>query len=111
MDRIAEYRRLIRDIINKYAQFPPSHGDVEVETVFDETNDHYELMYSGWHGPQRIHGSVIHVDIRGGKIWIQHDGIEEGIADQFVAAGVPRDQIVLAFKEPDLRQYTDFAVT
>ena len=39
---------------------------------------HYELMYAGWNGPYRIHGSVLHVDIRNGKVWIQHDGTEEG---------------------------------
>ncbi|HEX7447902.1 MAG TPA: element excision factor XisI family protein [Pirellulales bacterium] len=32
----------------------------------------------------------IHVDIRGGKIWIQHDGTEDGIADRLVEAGVPK---------------------
>lgn len=44
------------------------------------------------------------------KIWIQHDGTEDGVANDLVKAGVPRDQIVLAFKSPDLRQHTDFAV-
>ena len=34
---------------------------------------------------------------------------EEGVATQLVTAGVPRDRIVLAFKHPDLRGYTDFA--
>jgi hypothetical protein len=35
--------------------------------IFDETNDHYELMYAGWNGPYRIHGSVLHIDIRQGN--------------------------------------------
>ena len=30
-------------------------------------------------------------------------GLEHGIAEDLVAAGIPRDHIVLAFRPPDLR--------
>ena len=109
MDAVNEYRRIVRDLIRDYAQYKPAVGDVQIETIFDESNDHYELIYAGWHGSHRIHGSVIHVDIRGGKVLIQHDGTEDGIAEELVKAGVPRDQIVLAFKPPEVRKFTDYA--
>ena len=67
-------------------------------------------MSVGWNGQHRIHGSLLHVDIKNGKIWIQHDGTEEGIANRLVAAGVPKDDIVLAFQSPFKRKFTDFAV-
>jgi hypothetical protein len=54
--------------------------------------------------------SVLHLDIRQGKIWIQHDGTEAGIAEELVKAGIPRDRIVLAFKPPDICPHTGFAV-
>ena len=54
---------------------------------------------------------MLHLDIRDGKIWIQHDGTYDGIANALVEAGIPRDRIVLAFKPPDIRQYTGFAVS
>jgi hypothetical protein len=110
MDELAHYRKVIREIILAHAQYPPSHGDIAVETVFDETNDHYELVYAGWSGLYRIHGSAIHIDIRNGKIYIQHDGTEEGVATQLLQAGIPHDRIVLAFKHPDVRPDTEFAV-
>jgi hypothetical protein len=110
MDDIVQYRRVIREVIREYAQYRPSRGDVEIEIIFDEANDHYELMYSGWNGPYRIHGSVLHIDIRNGKVWIQYDGTEGGIAEEFVKAGIPKDKIVLAFKSPEIRPHTDFAV-
>lgn len=110
MEQVIEYRKIIRRLIEKYAQFKPSHGDIQIETILDETNDHYELMHSGWSGYYRIHGSVLHIDIRDGKVWIQHDGTEDGIANELVAEGIPPDHIVLAFKDPELRKHTDFAV-
>jgi hypothetical protein len=110
MEQINYYRETIRKLIQEYAQYQPSRGDVQIEVIFDEANDHYELIYSGWNGPYRIHGSVLHLDIRNEKIWIQHDGTEDGIANELVKAGIPRDRIVLAFKSPALRRHTDFAV-
>ncbi len=111
MDEVSTYRRIIRSLIEDYARTPPSVGEIEVETIFDEAKDHYELSYSGWDGHRRIHGYVLHLDIRDGKIWIQHDGTYDGIANALVEAGIPRDRIVLAFKPPDIRQYTGFAVS
>lgn len=34
-----------------------------------------------------------------------------GIADELVAAGIPLEQIVLAFHPTEIRQYTEYAVT
>lgn len=38
------------------------------------------------------------------------DGTEYGIANDLLAAGIPKDKIVLGFKSPESRKYTDFAV-
>jgi hypothetical protein len=109
MDSVTEYRRIIRSLIEENAKIRPSIGDIEVETIFDEAKGHYELQYSGWDGSRRIHGSVLHLDLRGDKIWIQHDGTYHGIANDLVDAGVPKANIVLAFKPPEIRPFTGFA--
>ena len=85
-------------------------GEVEVEVVFDETNDHYELLFNGWNMPYRIQGPVIRIDIRNGKIWIQHDGTYESVAEELVAEGVPHEHIVLAYRLPRMRPHTGFAM-
>ncbi|WP_309143394.1 element excision factor XisI family protein [Nostoc favosum] len=58
-----------------------------------------------------MHGCLVHLDIINDKIWIQRDGTEYGIAKELVNAGIPKNQIVLAFQPADIRQYTEFAVT
>ncbi len=110
MEPVNQFAQAVKKIINEYAAFPPSYGEVAVEKIFDDANGHYELMYSGWNGSRRVHGAVLHVDIKDGKVWIQHDGTEDGIAEELVTAGVPRDHIVLAFHHPDERKHTDYAV-
>jgi hypothetical protein len=37
-----------------------------------------------------------------GKIWVQHDGTEDAIADQLVEKGVPKQEIVLAYHAPNV---------
>lgn len=110
MDRTAHYRQIVKEVIRNHARFQPSYGDVEVETVFDETSDHYALCYTGWDGYHRIHGTILHIDIRNDKVWIQHDGTEDGVAEELVNAGIARNEIVLGFQPPKLRQYTEYAV-
>jgi hypothetical protein len=67
-------------------------------------------LHVGWDGERRVHGSVIHLDIRDGKIWIQYDGTNRPVADELLAAGVPRGDIVLGFHPAELRRHTEFAV-
>jgi hypothetical protein len=110
MDKVAHYRAYIHDILTEYAQYRPSSGDVDIEIIIDPTHDHYQLVTVGWNGYERIHGSLLHVDIKDGKIWIQYDGTEEGIANRLVEQGVPKTDIVLAFHTPFRRQFTGFAV-
>jgi hypothetical protein len=97
-------------IIDEYARHKPSNGRIETEAVVDPARDHYEVLHVGWDGQRRVHGSVIHVDIIDGKIWIQYDGTNRPVADELLAAGVPREDIVLGFHPADVRPYTDFAV-
>lgn len=110
MVEVSQYPCLIRKIIEEYASLPTAAGEIDTEVIIDEAKGHFELMRSGWISGRRIHGALIHVDIRGDKIWIQHDGTEDGVANVLVEAGVPKDRIVLGFKSPELRKLTEFAV-
>jgi hypothetical protein len=50
------------------------------------------------------------MDIKDGKIWLQHNGTERGVANELVELGIPKDAIVLAYQLPYKRPYTAFAV-
>ncbi len=83
--------------------------EIEPEIVIDPERNHYELMHIGWDGSRRVHGSVIHIDLIDGKIWIQHDGTARGVALDLIEAGVPHEDIVLGFRPPHVRQYTGYS--
>ncbi|NJK51652.1 MAG: XisI protein [Leptolyngbyaceae cyanobacterium SU_3_3] len=103
--------RCIRQLLSERAQRAARQRhaqEFEVQTVFDTEQDHYQLLYVEWRGNKREFGCILHLDIKDGKIWIQHDGTEVGIANQLVELGVPKQDIVLAFHEPTVRDLTGF---
>ncbi|BCL34723.1 XisI protein [Nostoc sp. MS1] len=106
-----EYRTIIEKVLQEYADFLGSDEEVEVELVFDRERDRYLLVEAGWQNGYRIYGTLLHIDIIDHKLWIQHDGTEEGVAVDLVAAGIPHEQIVLAFRTLEQRKHTDFAVS
>lgn len=108
MDKIATYRQYIQEILTEHSKLVWDKR-ITAETIFDLKSDRYQLIYVGWKGSHRVYGIVLHVDIIDGKIWVQQDGTEAGIANKLVDRGVDKQQIVLAFNSPTLRQYTDFA--
>src|SRR5262245_15627260 len=109
METAERYRQIVRKVIAEYTG-KPSHGDINSELVIDKDQNHFEVMQVGWHEDERVHGTVVHVDIINGKVWIQYDGTDRPIADELVQAGIPREDIVLAFHPADVRKYTEFAV-
>ena len=111
MDKLENYRNLIEKILTEHASQPYSYGNIKSQTVFDRQRDQYLLVDVGWNNKRfRVHGALVHVEIIDGKFWIQYDGIEGGIAEELERAGVPKSDIVLAWHEPELRKYTDYAV-
>lgn len=110
MDKLDRYREYVSDLLKKYAENRPSSQDVEVQVILDRENDHYQIVNVGWQNQKRIYGCVLHLDIKNGKIWLQHNGTERRIARELEERGVPRNDIVLAFYAPYRRQFTEYAV-
>lgn len=109
MDTLDTYRDLVEKVLTEYTKIPYAYGDIQTEAVFDRKNDRYLLVNIGWDEGKRVYAGFVHVDIVNGKIWIQRDGTEHGIAKELVNAGIPKNQIVLGFRSAEFRQYTEYA--
>lgn len=110
MAGIDDYREIVKQLLRDYAQYPPSNGQIELETIFDESQDRYQLVALGWRGKKRIHGCLIHIDLKGDKVWLQHDSTDAEIAKTLVEMGIPANHIVLGFQPEHYRQHSGFAV-
>lgn len=110
MAPLETYRQIIEAILTEHTRIPYAYGDIQIEVVFDRTHDRYLIMNVGWQNGRRIHGCLVHIDLIDGKLWIQRDGTEHGIAKELVEAGVPKEHIVLAFRPAEMRQHTAYAL-
>ena len=113
MDKLVHYRALIKKLLSDYCDLmnrSAAPAGVETEVVFDEEHDQYMLLNVGWSGRKRFRGTTVYLRLRNGKIWVEEDWLENGIVKDLLEAGVPKEDIVLAFQPPEMRPHTDFAV-
>ena len=75
--------------------------------ICDPKNDNYLLIHAGWDNIRRIHSTVLHLRLRDGKILIEEDGLEHGVAQDLIDAGVSPKDIVYSLENermPALRK-------
>ena len=107
MDTGMNYAAIAKQVLTNYAAFWAQAG-IALQPVFDDEHRTYLLLKFGWRGKTYLHSATVHLEIRDCQIWIQNDHTEAGIATDLLEAGVPREDIVLGFRPPELRQYTGF---
>jgi XisI protein len=110
MDQLDRYRQIIRAVLKPYTDINYANVKVKNRAAFDAETDQYIILSEGWENTQHLHGVLIHVEIMNGKVWIQMDGTEDGIAQELIQSGIPKEDIVLGFHEPSIRPHTGFAV-
>lgn len=102
---------IVKQVLDELAQFTPSHGDIKNKLVFDDERNMYILLTVGWDDSHRYGHPLVIVEVKDNKIWIEHDGIEDGITSLLEQRGVSKDQIVFGWMSEIQRQYSGYAVS
>ena len=102
MDKVNTYRVEIKRVLSTYADLVIQQSTPGLETLlaFDEACDQYLWIQAGWRDDRRIYGVTVHARIIDGKIHVEQDWTEDGIASDLLRAGVPREDIIFGFHEP-----------
>lgn len=112
MEKLDHYREIIIQLVCDYSESETSYKDEGYSSpLIDRERDHYGVLTAGWTNKSRWQGLVVHIDILNGKVWLQHDGTDFGVAEDLIAAGIPKEDIVLGFHPPQIRAETGFAVS
>ena len=107
MDSVEHYSQIVINLIESYAGVSSANEpDICNETLFDAVNHRYLLLSLGWSKGQRIHHTVIHIDIIDGYVWIQANNTDCLIAEELVESGISRGAIVLGMQPPEVRPHT-----
>ena len=110
MDSLNRCREILHKILSQYTPLMSKPDRIISTVIVSEDRNHFMVVNEGWDGKRRIHSLIFHAEIRDGKLWMHHDGIDRGITEELVVAGIPKDHIVLAFHPPHVRQHTGYAL-
>jgi hypothetical protein len=109
MDTRLRYQQIIKTILQEHANYRNTIPDgYHSQLLFDDERGGYLVLDIGWNQDKYLHATPIHINLIEDKIWIQYDDTEEGVATDLLAAGIPKEDIVLGFRHPKVRQYTEF---
>jgi hypothetical protein len=107
MDKLTFYRQSIKQLLSQYHSMEKQDEHYESQLIFDEIRDHYLWLDVGWDDYKRIYYTVIHFDIKNGKIWLQQNATDLNPAEDLIEMGVSREDIVLGLQPPYKRPYTN----
>ena len=81
MNNVDRYSNLIKQLLQEYASYKSLNKEIELQFVCDTTNHHYQIVNMSQQNKVRVYGCTLHLDIKDGKIWIQHNTTEIEIAE------------------------------
>ncbi|MEM7539673.1 MAG: element excision factor XisI family protein [Chloroflexota bacterium] len=111
VQRVEQYRSIIKSVLKEYARlFHQKPEGVDVVALCDESVDTYAIINLGWDGNRRTNVTSVLMRIMNDKIWVEEDNTLYRFVDELLDHGIKKDEIVLAFKPPSIRPYTEFAV-
>ena len=109
MDKLDHYRTCIQTLLEQHSQ-SKTQEEVENELFFDTVRDHYQLMRVGWKGLNRVYHTVLHFDIKGGKIWLQQNTTDVDVGQELQDMGISKEDIILGLHPAYKRPYTGYGV-
>ena len=113
MDKLNYYQNIIKKILTEYAKISSQVPDQDIEEIliFDDDRSQYFWFNICWKNGKRIKAISVYLRLKNDKIYIEEDWTEAGIATELMRVGIPSSEIVLAFQPPEVRQFTEFAIT
>lgn len=112
MDRVNQYAETAKQVLSElYQRYAHSSQDVQHHLVLDEERHQYLLITDGWLDDRRFYGIAIHLEVRSdGKLWVHDDNTDLVIVDDLLARGIPKQDMVLGWHAPSMREDTEFAI-
>ena len=110
-----QYASVVKCLLKEHAAYrsrayQQAKTDERSITLFDDLQNRYALIDLGWYEGKYGRKLVVLLELIDGKLWIYQDDTEDGIANELVDLGIANLSTVLAFRPPELRPYTGFAI-
>ena len=110
MDKLSKYQEAVISLLEEYAAVKPANmQQTEQQVLADRQRNHFALIRLGWEDERFVYHCIMHFDIKEGKVWLQQNWTDQNLAEELIAKGVDRQDIVLGFVPPYERAHTGYA--
>jgi hypothetical protein len=106
-EKLNRYREILQQVVERHAAMATEPAEPESVPICDPVHGNYLLMDVGWEPEGRAYYVVFHLRLKDGKVRIERDGIEYGIARDLIEAGIPEEDIVMAYYGREPRPLTE----
>jgi hypothetical protein len=97
--KLEQYRELVTQVLQRHAAMEAEPHNYESTVLCDTQNNDYRLIDTEILPDKRLDHVVIQLLLRDGKVWIERDGIEYGISQDLLEAGIPANDIVVGLSQ------------
>jgi hypothetical protein len=112
MDSVDRYKKIIKEILRVFQErFQPQseQGDVETLLTADDERGVYLILRTGWQAKERVQRILIYIRLINNRVYVEEDWTDFDVVGRLLDAGIPQEDVVLAFHHPSLRPFTEFA--
>jgi XisI protein len=111
MDKIIFYQKIIVEVLEEnLTTYDSKDCDLRDLLISDCPKNNFLLITVGWNDNHYTHMVKFHFEIKeNGKVWLLLNDTDVMIAEELVNKGVLKSDIVLGFRSPKFRHFTDFA--
>jgi hypothetical protein len=110
VDRTHDLEAAILRVLSEFRDYVNGGNGTPVQLIADKETKHYQLVMIGWEHKKRHFGVLVHFSIQNHKAYLEYNGTEEDFAVELEKLGVQKNEIVVAFHSPYMRQFTDYAL-
>lgn len=109
MDELTSYRGWVKQVLAEHAALANRSRSAKAASycAFDDVHGVYLIARAGWDGYKRVLGTPVFIRLADGKIHVEEDLTEDGVAPALLRLGVPSEHIVPAFQGPDVRRLAE----
>lgn len=111
MTKTAKYSNILSDFILEIAKKYEAADDGFITApLIDSVRHHYQSVVHGFREHKRFYTVQFHFEIIEEKVWIQRDITDTVVSEELVKRGIPRTDIVLAYKPESSRYLSGYGV-
>jgi hypothetical protein len=100
--KVEHYREYVKQFLLGQSDSPQVDSICNMP-IFDEARDQYLVLCYGWRGQERVYWVMLHLEIRGGQVWVQRNQTEVDVEAELIALGVADGDLVRGLVPPDYR--------